>query len=140
MAASGKTYREISDALRESGLDVSYASVARLVQETTDERREVAREVAAREARATIPLVTGVLRRWVERCDTLIEQQNDGDSAAVARLITAGTKAAKTLHEITVGDKTGEDQVSILRDEALAILAAKRKRDKAEPDEGEPEA
>jgi hypothetical protein len=161
LAAEGLTYRQISDKVAELGLEVSHVAVGRFLTEEADERRGAARNVAASEAQQSVPLVTSKLRKWVETVDALVDQAmadseaddgQDGESGPhaspaeqiarrarrassrsedVARLVNAGTKAAKALHDITVGDGPS-DPMSALRDEAIEILAQKRKREAVE--------
>jgi hypothetical protein len=131
LAATGLGYRDIADKLRKLGCDVSYGAVGRFLNEETDERREAARSVAASEAQKSVPLVTGMLRKWIGIVDKLIvdavEGMNERAADDVSKLVNSGTKAAKTLHDITVGESPG-DSMSALRDEAFKILELKRKR------------
>jgi sugar phosphate isomerase/epimerase len=132
LAAEGKGYKEIAEHLNGLGVECSYGAVGRFLNEETDERREAARSVAAAEAQKSVPLVTGVLRKWIGFVDKLIveavEEASPRAADDVSKLVNAGTKAAKTLHDITVGENPS-DSMSALRDEALKILEAKRKRE-----------
>jgi hypothetical protein len=156
LAGEGLGYRAISDELKRRGHDVAYSAVARFLSEEAGERREIARNIATEEAHDAVPLVTQSLKRWVSNCGELIKgalaelekpptQAAEGSLDAlegsvdkerriartaetVSKLVNAGSKAAKLLYDITAGDQK-VSEVDAVRDEAMAILAEKRKRE-----------
>jgi hypothetical protein len=147
LAADGLGYREIADELKKRGHDIAHATVGRFLVEESEERREAARNVASEIAHDTVPLVTGSLRRWVVDIGQLvkstlsdIDSETDPDlksrklresASSIASLVNAGTKAAKTLHDITIGDAPAS-HADDLRGEVLGILAARNKRVESE--------
>lgn len=154
LASDGLAYREISAELKRRGQDVSAAAIGRFLTEEAGERREVARNVVAEQAHADVPLVTSSLRKWVGDIGDLVSTTMEGlareldpdekdkklNRAAqnVSTLVNAGAKAAKLLHDITMGEEPASKADDFLRD-AQAILEAKRLRDAEQTeDDGEP--
>jgi hypothetical protein len=150
LAADGLGYREIAAELKKRGNDIAYTAVGRFLNEEAGERREVARNVAAEQAHDAVPLVTQSLKTWVLEIGGLVQRTLDSvnkepdpeakerklnrAAGAVSTLVQAGTRAAKTLHDITAGDAPAGEGEAVLG-EVLGILAARQKRDEAETDE-----
>ncbi len=152
LAGDGLGYREISDELKKRGHDIAYGAVGRFLSEEAGERREAARNVAAEVAHDTVPMVQHTLRAWVKDIATLVERTIEGvnseidpeaksrklDRAAtsVSTLVNAGSKAAKLLHDITIGDGP-TSPLEALQAEVNAILGNRRSESDDEEDDEE---
>lgn len=140
LASQGLTYRQIADALKAEGVEVSHVAVGRFLSEETEERRAAARSVASTEAKESVPLVTAALRQLVVMNMTAAKKAYRGggtdtapnpDISALADATRAAVAAAKALHSTTLGDEP-RDATSDLRDEVLGILAKRNKRVESE--------
>lgn len=140
LAASGMSYEQIAETITARGTPISHMAVSRFIGEETEERKSAARSVASKEAKESVPLVTRSLRRLVDMNMAAAEVAYTGkgtgddpkpDVRDLAAATTAATTAIRLLHAVTVGEAppAGADA---LRDEALAILAAKRRRAQGE--------
>jgi len=140
LASEGKTSREISDALKERGLDIGHVAVSRFITEETEERREIARSVASEQAFDAVPVVTRWMRDTLKDLTRVRELSMHAFEAAsksgaeemmlehgklIARLAGPGAAVGKALIDITVGEQP-TSEVDALHDRIQSILKAKK--------------
>jgi hypothetical protein len=118
----GSTYRQIADVLKEHGCCVSAMSISNFLAEDREERRRVALEVVADQAREAIPKVVNALHLVLDACMREVDDCR-GRPKELAGLVKATVGACSELHRICSGENDKDVGLENALAEARRILA-----------------